>query len=182
MKTINTVYDQVDAKITNWMARFSIVILRVSVGFIFLWFGLLKFCPYMSMEQDLAVRTIGLVSLGMVPSNVAIFMAASCECFVGIGLITGKFMRLILILLVAHMFCTLIPLVMFHQEMFTIFPYVPSLKGQYILKNIILISVGLVLGATVRGGILVAEPALISQTQKRIVPKNTNMMPAEAIP
>jgi hypothetical protein len=39
----------------------------------------------------------------------------------------------------------------------TIFPYGLTLEGQYIVKNLILISAGLVIGATVRGGGLVAR-------------------------
>jgi hypothetical protein len=33
------------------------------------------------------------------------------------------------------------------------------LEGQYIIKNLILISAGLAIGATVRGGRIISEPA-----------------------
>jgi hypothetical protein len=35
---------------------------------------------------------------------------------------------------------------------------VPTLEGQYIIKNVVLISAAIVVGATVRGGRLVAKP------------------------
>jgi hypothetical protein len=38
------------------------------------------------------------------------------------------------------------------------FPFVPTLEGQYIIKNLILISAGLAIGATVRGGSIISEP------------------------
>ena len=39
-----------------------------------------------------------------------------------------------------------------------VFPVVPTLEGQYIIKNVVLVSAALVVGATVRGGRLVAKP------------------------
>ena len=50
------------------------------------------------------------------------------------------------------------PLVLFPNETFTAFPIVPTLEGQYIIKNVVLVSAAIVLGATVRGGELTPEP------------------------
>lgn len=52
---------------------------------------------------------------------------------------------------------TLMPLVLFPGDAFTRIPYAPTLEGQYIIKNAVLISAAIVLGATVRGGGLVPE-------------------------
>ncbi len=49
------------------------------------------------------------------------------------------------------------PLVLFPSEAFTRIPYAPTLEGQYIIKNAVSISSAIVLGATVRGGGLVAD-------------------------
>ena len=57
----------------------------------------------------------------------------------------------------ADMLGTLTPLVLFPNEMFHVFPILPSLEGQYVTKNLVL-SAGIVIGATVRGGRIVAEP------------------------
>ena len=67
------------------------------------------------------------------------------------------FMRATLFLLALQMVGTLTPLVLFPGEVFTHVPYAPTLEGQYIIKNAVLISAAIVLGATVRGGGLVAE-------------------------
>ena len=53
---------------------------------------------------------------------------------------------------------TLLPVVFFPTEVFTVFPIAPTLEGQYIIKNFILIGAGLVIGATVRGGYIIADP------------------------
>lgn len=55
---------------------------------------------------------------------------------------------------------TITPIFLFPAEVFYRIPYAPTLEGQYIFKNMVLISAGLVIGATVRGGRLVAEPLL----------------------
>jgi hypothetical protein len=50
------------------------------------------------------------------------------------------------------------PLTLFPAETFTHFPLAPTLEGQYIIKNVVLIGAGMVIGATVRGGRLTTEP------------------------
>jgi predicted permease len=53
---------------------------------------------------------------------------------------------------------TVTPVFLFPNEVFTALPFAPTLEGQYIIKNIVLVSAGLVIGATVRGGRVVADP------------------------
>lgn len=67
-------------------------------------------------------------------------------------------MRATLLLLWLQMLGTITPIFFFPQEVFTHIPYAATLEGQYIIKNIVLISAGIVIGATVRGGRLVADP------------------------
>ena len=61
-------------------------------------------------------------------------------------------------MLYLQMLGTLTPIVLFPDEVFTRIPYVPTLEGQYIIKNLVLISAGIVVGATVRGGRIVPDP------------------------
>ncbi len=153
-------FNRTDARITNWMARYGILFLRVSLGVVFFWFGVLKFFPGLSPAESLAARTISVLTLGFVPTNVAVFVLAVWESLIGLGLIFGIFMRAILLLLFIQMLGTITPAFIFPQEVFQVFPYVPTLEGQYIIKNIVLISAGLVLGATVRGGTVVDDPVV----------------------
>jgi uncharacterized membrane protein YkgB len=53
---------------------------------------------------------------------------------------------------------TLTPLVLFPHETFTVIPIAPTLEGQSIIRNIVLVSAAILLGSTVRGGFLVADP------------------------
>jgi uncharacterized membrane protein YphA (DoxX/SURF4 family) len=157
MRDIDNRFDVLDARITSWMARHGLPLLRVSLGIVFLWFGALKFFPGLSPAQDLAARTIEALSFGVVQANISVPLLATWECLIGLGLLFGIFMRATLLLLAVQMAGTLMPLVLFPTEVFTRIPYAPTLEGQYIIKNAVLISAAIVLGATVRGGRLVSE-------------------------
>jgi uncharacterized membrane protein YkgB len=147
-----------DQAITRWMARSGIVMLRLSLGIVFLWFGVLKFFPNLSPAEELATRTISVLSWGRVPASVSLPILAGWECVIGIGLLVGWGLRGVLLLLYVQMLGTLSPIALFPHEVFTRIPYAPTLEGQYIIKNLVLISAGIVVGATVRGGGMVEEP------------------------
>lgn len=149
----------VDVRITRWMARAGLPLLRVSLGVVFFWFGALKFFPDLSPAQDLAGRTVERLTLGVIGPEIALPVLAAWECAIGLGLILGVWMRLVLLLLFLQMPGTLLPVLIFPSEVFVRFPYALTLEGQYIVKNFVLISGALVLGATVRGGGLVADPS-----------------------
>ena len=157
MPVFSSRLDRIDWRITRWLATNAITVLRVSLGFIFLWFGALKLFPGMSPAQDLAAHTISVLTFGLVPASVSLPFLAIWECVIGLGFLIGKFTRLTLALLVLQMAGTITPLLVFSAETFTWFPIAPTLEGQYIIKNAVLVSAGLVVGATVRGGKLVTH-------------------------
>ncbi|HEX9895646.1 MAG TPA: hypothetical protein VGA78_17070 [Gemmatimonadales bacterium] len=140
------------------MARHGVTLARVSLGIVFFWFGVLKFIPGLSPAASLATRTIERLSGGLIGSSLALTLLAGWEVLIGLGLLTGKLLRLTLLLLFLQMPGTLLPLVLFPHETFTAIPYAPTLEGQYIIKNLVLVSAAIVVGATVRGGRLTASP------------------------
>ncbi|HUF65574.1 MAG TPA: DoxX family membrane protein [Gemmatimonadaceae bacterium] len=150
--------EPVDVRITTWMARHGVTLTRVALGIVFLWFGAIKFVPGWSPAGDLAARTIGQLTFGYVTPAVALPLLAAWESLIGLGLITGRFLRFTLLLLFVQMPGTMLPLLFFPGETFTAFPHSPTLEGQYIIKNIVLVGAAIVVGATVRGGHLRAEP------------------------
>ena len=152
MKPLAFRLDLLDQTVTQYMARYGITLLRISVGVIFMWFGFLKFFPGLSPAEGLATRTLEVLSFGMVPPRAALIILAVWECAVGLGLILAIFLRTTLLLLWLQMAGTVAPMLMFPQEVFSHFPYAPTLEGQYIIKNLVLASAGVVVGATVRGG------------------------------
>lgn len=152
------IFSFLDPIITKLMARYGIRFLRYSVAVIFIWFGALKFFPGMSPAEELALGTISLLTLDLVPSGIALFLLSSLEVGIGLLLLTGKFLRLTILLLLFQMAGTMSPIVLFPDLVFTSFPYGLTIEGQYIFKNFIVISAAIVIGATVRGGRLKAEP------------------------
>lgn len=157
--------DRLDQRITRWMAANGLPLLRLALGLVFLWFGALKLIPGLSPAESLAGRTIEALSLGLVPPAVAVPGIGIWESVIGLGLLSGIWMRATLAMLFLHMLGTLTPLVLFPAETFDRFPYAPSLEGQYIIKNAVLIAGAVVLGATVRGGRLVSEPMASSDAR-----------------
>jgi uncharacterized membrane protein YphA (DoxX/SURF4 family) len=156
--TIIQRFDRTDRRITGWMAEHGLLLLRIALGVVFLWFGALKLIPEASPAEDLAGRTIERLTGGLVSATTAVPVLAVWEVAIGVGLLIGRGMRLTLLLLFVQMLGTITPLFLFPSETFSQFPWAPTLEGQYIVKNIVLVSAAIVLGATVRGGQLTAEP------------------------
>lgn len=156
MKILDSKIESIDKKITDWKAKYGLSILRISIGVVFFWFGSLKFFEGLSPAQDLAINTISKLTFGILGDKTIIYLLASWEVAIGLGLIFNRLLRLTLLLLFLQMAGTFMPVIMFPQDVFNIFPYSLTLEGQYIIKNIVIVSAGIVLGATVRGGKLVS--------------------------
>ena len=150
MKKIQIIED----KIINWMAINGIYLLRISIGIIFFWFGFQKFFPGIISAEDIATRTIDVLTLGIVQAPYSMPILATWETLIGLGFITGKFMRVTVLLLYMQMVGTIFPLFVFPEETFYSVPFVPTLEGQYILKNVILITGSMVILAWSQGKII----------------------------
>ena len=144
-KIVEQHMDSLDARITRWMAAHGLFVLRIGLGMVFFWFGMLKFFPGLSPAEGLVRNTVYFVD-----PDLFIPVLAAWETLIGIGLLTGKYMRLTLLLLFLQMPGTALPLVVLPEVVWTAFPYGLTLEGQYIIKNLVLIGAALVLGAHVR--------------------------------
>ena len=146
-KLIRKHLDKVDKLVTAWMAAYGIRILQFSLGVVFLWFGYLKFFPGLSPETELIQKTLPFIDIDLLMPALALI-----ESCIGFALIFNRFKRLTLALLFAQMGGTVLPLILLPDIVWNHFPYAPTLEGQYIVKNLVLIGSGLAIGATVRGG------------------------------
>ena len=135
-------------QVRQWLNRYSIDILRVSLGLVFAFFGALKFFPGVSPAEDLAIRTVETLTLGVVSGNAALWLTAAVECFIGLTLITGRLLKAGLATLGFALVGILSPVVLFFGELF---PGAPTLEAQYVLKDLVLASAGLVIGAAALG-------------------------------
>jgi len=140
------------------LVRHGIAALRVTVGAVFLGFGVLKFFPGISPAEGLAIKTIDLLTFGLVPWRVGIVAIAALECFIGICLLANRWMRLAVWLLALEAVGILAPIVLLTGRLFSGPHHAPTLEGQYVLKDIILVAAGMVIAAgTFRGGRLVRD-------------------------
>ena len=141
----------------HWLVAHSIAILRVSLGAVFLGFGLLKFFPGVSPAQSLVVSTTDIIMLGLVPEGVALVLVAALECTIGLCLVSGRALRGAVYLLLIQLVGILSPLLLLPARMFGGPHGAPTLEGQYVLKDVILVGAALVLAATLHGGRLTSE-------------------------
>ena len=118
--------------------------LAISIGLVYLWFGVLKFFPHLSPAEDLAKQTITVLTLGLIPPNVSIILLAIWETVIGVFLLTKFIRRPIIILALVHLALTFTPLLFFPKQSFNM-PFVFTLLGQYIFKNLIIIGALIIL-------------------------------------
>jgi uncharacterized membrane protein YkgB len=150
--------DRIDQRITGWMAEHGITLMRLALAVIFLWFGALKLIPGLSPAEGLAGRTVVAMTAGIVPYELAVPAVGALEVLIGLGFLTGLAMRATILLLAMQMVGALAPLVLFPAETWNVFPIAPTLEGQYIIKNAVLIAGAVIIGATLRGGRLTSRP------------------------
>lgn len=136
----------------------GIAALRIAVGAVFLGFGVLKFFPGVSPAQNLTEATTHILFLGLVSGHVAILVIATLECFIGICLLSNHWMRLAIWLLAIEFVGIISPLFLLTGRLFAGPHHAPTLEGQYVLKDIILVTAGLVIAAgSFRGGRLIRD-------------------------
>ena len=128
----------------EWLGQRSVDILRVSLGLIFLVFGVLKFFPGASPAEALVMRTIDTLTLGVVHGRSAVLLTAVMECFIGLTLVSGRLLRTGLLVLGFSRVGIMSPLVLFFGDLF---PGTPTLEAQYVLKDVVLAAAGLVVAA-----------------------------------
>jgi len=146
--------EQAQRAAVQWLSKYCIDALRVSLGLVFLGFGVLKFFPGMSPAEDLAIRTVETLTFGIVPGSAALVVTAVMECFVGLTLVSGKLLRTGLAVLGVSLIGIMAPLVLFTADLF---PGAPTLEAQYVLKDVVLVTAGMVVAAKALGARLVPQ-------------------------
>ena len=142
MKTFD--FDAIDQAIAGWMERYGKRFLRLSLAVIFIWFGALK--PFgLSPAQELIEHTVY-----WLPPEIVVPILGWWEVAIGVCLLFRPLIRVGILLLALQMPGTMLPLILLPEVCFTSFPFGLTLEGQYIIKNLILISAALVVGGTVR--------------------------------
>ena len=142
---------KLDAAIHRVLLAHSIQLLRIVVGLVFLAFGMLKFFPDVSPAEELTIKTTDALSFDLIPGHIAIVLIASLECIIGLLLIIGRFLRIAIYLLAGQLIGILAPLALFTDRLFNGPHNAPTLEGQYVIKDIILVASGFVVASTLPG-------------------------------
>ncbi len=114
-------------------------LLRVPVFVVYFWFGLLKtlsLSPAGPLVEALHSKTIPFIPFTPFYISFSVF-----EMLVGVMFLVKGSEKLAFILLCLHLFTTTLPLLLLPDLTWQNF-LTPSLEGQYIIKNILLLSLG----------------------------------------
>ncbi len=142
-------FDELDLLIVSYMERWGVLAVRISFGIIFIWFGILK--PLgISSAEPLVIATVPWLPIFGAKTWLAII--GWWEVAIGLAFLFRKTTRIAIGLLALQMVGTFMPLVLLTEVTFQSgrFPYAPTMEGQYIIKNLMIISAALVVGGTVR--------------------------------
>lgn len=131
-------YLEIEEKVCDYFRFKAVDLLRYSMAVIFLWYGLLKIVDE-SPANELVLHAL------QTDNHLFIVLIGIWETAIGILLFFKRFLRFGLILMFLHFPGTFLPLFMNPQACFTSIPFGLTLEGQYIFKNLILISAALVL-------------------------------------
>jgi uncharacterized membrane protein YkgB len=135
--------DTYEIAISAWMERHGYRLLRIAMGIIFIWFGMLK--PFgLSPAEALVAK-----ATAWIPIPGFLYILAVWEIAIGVCFLFKRLTRWGVVLLFLHMPGTMLPLITLPDEIFVQFPFVLTLEGQYIVKNLVLIAAGIVLGGQI---------------------------------
>ena len=138
-------YDELDIFITKFMSKWGITFLRYSLGVIYIWFGILK--PFgLSPAQELVENTVYWFD----NPKTFVPILGWWEVVIGLTMCIKPLIRVSIFLLFIQMPGTFLPLILLPEICFNNFRFGLTLEGQYIIKNLIIISAALVVGSTVR--------------------------------
>jgi putative oxidoreductase len=137
---------RVDDALAGLMERHGTTMLRVAVALVFIWFGVLKVIDR-SPVADLVADTVYWLPAGFFVRFLGVW-----EIVVGLGLLVPVALRLTLLLFWAQMAGTFLVLLIHPDRAFQSGnPLLLTMTGEFVIKNLVLIAAGIVIGGTVRG-------------------------------
>ena len=128
---------KIDEVFVNFCRQIFLPMARFAIFIVYFWFGVLKIfnlSPASPLASALIANTVGIQHFNSLFLILGIF-----ECILGILFLFPKFLRLAMILLFGHMVIVCSPLILVANLAWQK-PFVPTLEGQYIIKNIVIMA------------------------------------------
>ena len=116
--------------------------LRLSAGFVYFYFGFLKFFPDLSPGELLAGQTLMRISQHYLDASSVLWLLAIMECTIGLSFLFNAGLQYVFFVFLFHQLSTFIPLFLFPELTFKVAPFAPTIEGQYILKNLVSLAAG----------------------------------------
>lgn len=141
--------DALDRRISAGMRRRAAPAARIALGIVFVWFGILK--PLgVSAAEPLVLATVDWMPI--FPARTWLHVIGGWEVAIGVLFLFRPTVRLAIPLMLLQMAGTFLPLVVLPEVTFQPgrIPWGPTLEGQYILKNLVILALALVVGGSVR--------------------------------
>ena len=112
-----------------------------SIGVIYFVFGVLKFFPNFSPAEDIAKKTIDVLIHNSVHSDISYLVLAMWETLIGLFFILNYKQRIVTISAIIHLSLTFSVFFIFPELSFNKSTFSFTLLGQYVVKNIVILSV-----------------------------------------
>jgi uncharacterized membrane protein YkgB len=138
---------KIDNSIIAFLQKISGPLSRFAIFLVFFWFGALKLfgtSPANPLVSGLLEKTLPFITF-----NQFIFMFGVYEIIIGILFLFPSLIRIAIPLLFIHMITTVLPLFLLTPVTWQGF-LTPTLEGQYIIKNIVIIALALSLASNVK--------------------------------
>lgn len=139
-------FEKIDQGIAKVMRRWGLPALRISFALIFFWFGILK--PLgLSAAEGLLKKTVAWLPFG--EPDLWLQLIGWWEVAIGVAFLFKETTRIAIALLFLQMVGTFMPLFFLPEVTFQKGSYLlPTLEGQYIIKNVMIISAALIVGGS----------------------------------
>lgn len=140
---MNTTFNSMFFRISQKLEKHSILFLRVAIAFVYIWFGALKVIG-LSPAEGLVEKTVFWFK-----PEIFVPVLGFAEVLIGLGFLFRKFLPYVIFIMLLHMAVTFVPFLVVPQDCFTQLPYEPTLIGQYIVKNVVLIAAAFVIAGNI---------------------------------
>lgn len=134
-----------DASFGGHLAERSIpgaTAIRLTLGYIYLHFGLLKLYPDFSPAEIIADYTVQLMTFHLFDFYWAQKIVAVMEIMIGAALLLNVWMPWVGLAYFFHIFATFLPLFLMPEFLFSMAPFAFQVEGQYVIKNVVLVAAG----------------------------------------
>lgn len=132
--------NHIDDAILRTLRRSYLPAARAALFIVFFWFGAIKLVglsPAGPLAEALVQKTVGLQYFDFLFHALALL-----ECIIGVLFLIPRAVRITIPLLLLHMLIVCSPLI-FVPNLTWQHPFVPTLEGQYIIKNVVIIALAM---------------------------------------